>query len=258
MMHRLKHFWLLGLIALLTLTGVSSMYAQDDEEARKQALVQIVASTPEFSEWLDGYANWQGAAYPPEDGTVWYVEFYNESGDEWLGYANVEANTGEIQDSFIPKPLPTDVYQAQLEKVQKLVLDDPEVLARLGDPVLWDMYPDYNRWEAVWDVYFYRGVDALLVKAAIEDAYFSISQISDPNELNEDQQVEDARNQAISLAYSAEGVDGALDGHDDWKTYAEPQGGSRWSVSFAAGEQELFYALVDIQSGAILAAEAGG
>ncbi|MBZ0283863.1 MAG: hypothetical protein K8L97_24205 [Anaerolineae bacterium] len=235
-----------------------AVYAQSEEETQ-QALTQLVASSETFTDWLAEYPNWKSNVYPSDTEGVWVVEFYTEAEDDWLGYASINAETGEIYEAFAPKPLPPEVYQEQQAKVQKLTLDDPEVLAYLGDPILWDFYMDYNRYESVWDLYFYRGVEAVLVKAAIdENNYFSINSIVDPNELTEEQALDDARNQAISLAYSAEGVDAALEGHDDWRTYVEPQGGSRWSVSFAANDQELFYALVDIEVNVVLASQAGG
>jgi len=246
------------LLALLFASFVPiAVYAQLEEETQ-QALIQIVASSETFADWLVQYPNWKSNVYPSDTEGVWVVEFYTEAEDDWLGYATINAETGEIYESFAPKPLPTEVYQEQRDKVLKLTLDDPEVLAYLGDPILWDMYMDYNRYESLWDVYFYRGVDAVLVKASFVDTYFNIDSIVDPNELTEEQALDDARNQAISLAYGAEGVDTALEGHDDWRTYVEPQGGSRWSVSFAADDQELFYALVDIEVNVVLASQVGG
>lgn len=249
---------LLALIALAGPLSLGTAAAQSYEEIQA-ALVQIVAASPEFAEWLAGYPNYWGQGWPHEEGSsTWYIEFYNEAGDEWLGYANIDATTGEILDLFIPKPLPADVYQQQLQKVQTIVLSDPEVLARLGDPLLWDIYTDFNRWEQKWEMYFYRGIEAVLVRSSITDAYFSIDEILDPNALSEEQALDEARNQAVNIAYGAPGIDAALEGHDDWRTYVEQQGGSRWSVTFTADGRELFYALVDIKANIVLAAQSGG
>ena len=100
---------------------------------------------------------------------------------------------------------------------------------------------------------------AVLVKATIdENDHFSISGIVNPNELSEEQAEQAARDQAINLAYGAEGIDGALDGFDNRKTYVENQGGARWSVSFAADGQELFFALVDVTTNQVLESKVGG
>lgn len=245
------------LLAILLLASVFSAGAQDDPVAK--ALVDVVAGTPEFSEWLAGYPGWVGNAYGPDNNNVWYVEFKSADDSEWLGYANFDTDTNTIQDSFIPAPLPPDVYQEQQQRVRALMLADPEVLARLGDPVLWDLYMDYNRYEVTWDAYFYRGIDGLLVRSSLdENNYFTITSIGDPNELSEEQLNDYYRSQAISLAYGAEGIDRALEGYDDWTTYVEPQGESRWSVSFVAGDQELFFALVDAQRNLVLTSQVIG
>lgn len=254
-----RKFLAYGLLTLSLLWGgvmFTPVSAQTEEETQ-DALVQIVASSDTFADWLAQY-DWRPNVYQSDTEGVWVVEFYNNDDDDWLGYATINAETGEIYDAFAPKPLDTDVYQQQMEKVQKLILEDPEVQARIGDPALWDAYTDYNRYEAKWEMYFYRGTEAVLVKATIDDVYFDIEDIIDPNQLSEEEAQNEARNQAINLAYTADGVDAALDGHDDWHTYVEPQGGSRWSVTFAADDQELFYALVDIESNNVLAAEPGG
>ncbi len=241
------------LLSLMVSLGIRSTYAQSDEET-EQALIQIVAATDTFVDWLANYPDWIGHAYKSDDGSNnWYVEFYNADESDWLGYANINADDGEIYDSFAPVPLAPDIYQEQQPRIQALVLDDPEVMARMTDTAAWDAYTDYNRYEALWDVYLVRGIDAILVKARLdENENFSIDSIVDPNELSEEQVEQAARDKAIGLAYSGEGLDQALDGHDNWHTYVENQGGPRWSVAFEADGQQLFYALVDVATDKVL------
>jgi hypothetical protein len=253
-MTTLKRLFSMALLLSLTMSlGIGVTYAQSDEET-EQALIQIVADSDTFADWLAGYPDWVGHAYKNDDGSNnWYVEFYNSDESDWLGYANINADDGEIYDAFAPVPLPTDIYQEQQPRIQALVLDDPEVMARLGDFSAWDAYTDYNRYETLWDVYLVRGIDAILVKGRLdENDNFSIDSIVDPNELSEEQTEQAARDKAIGLAYSGEGLDQALDGHDDWHTYVENQGGPRWSVAFEADGQQLFYALVDIATDKVL------
>lgn len=244
---------MLLMLMLLVNLGAGIVQAQSEEET-EQALIQIVVASDTFVDWLAGYPDWIGHAYKGDDGANnWYVEFYDSSETEWLGYATINADDGEIYEAFAPVPLPTDVYQEQQPRIQALVLDDPEVMTRLGDFAAWDAYTDYNRYEQLWDVYLVRGIDSILVKALLdENDNFSIDSIVDPNELSEEQTEQAARDKAIGLAYSGEGLDQALDGHDDWITYVENQGGPRWSVAFEADGQQLFYALVDIATDKVL------
>jgi hypothetical protein len=50
-------------------------------------------------------------------------------------------------------------------------------------------------------------------------------------------------------------VDAALNGHDDWTTYAEPQGDAVWGVSFVAGDARLIFVLVDVTREQVLDVE---
>jgi hypothetical protein len=237
--------------------GVLSVWSQEGESTPEDRAIKWVSQTGEFAEWLAQYPNWVGYAYQSE-GVIYYVEFYNEAQDEWLGYAVVNIETGEISDSFIPRPLAPDVYAEQQERVQRLVLEDPEVLAVLVDPFLWQMYSDYNRYEQTWDIYFGRGTRAWLVRVTLDDYGYSIVEIIDPNQLSEEEALDAARNEAIMLAYTGDGIDRALEGYDNWYTYAENIGGAVWSVEFAADGRELFYALVNIETDEVLETEVGG
>jgi hypothetical protein len=259
MMNRSKWITILLTVFILTMSlGTLPVYAQSQEET-EQAVIQIIADSEMFADWLAQFPGWVGHGYPADDGsTGWWVEFYNEDETEWLGYASIDAATGIIYESFAPKPLPSDIFQEQQPRIEEFVLEDGEVQGRLGNPDLWGFATDYNRWEAAWDVYFYRGVEAVLVRATIdENDNLYIDEILDPNELSEEQAEQNARDQAINLAYSAEGIDSALDGFDNWRTYVEHQGGTRWSVTFAADDQELFFALVDVTTDQVLEARAG-
>ena len=256
---RIKHL-LLALLLLTMVFASFAVYAQDDEEL-KQHLIEVVAQSDIFADWLTGYPDYIANASGPDDNGIWYVEFYNDdSYSEWIGYANIDADTDEIQDSFAPKPLPADVYQEQLPRVNEFALADPEVLARLnGNPDLWQVYTDWNRWEAKWDVVFYRGVEGVLVRLTIdENDNIYLESILDPNQLSEEEALDEARNTAINLAYSGDGVGQALDGHDGWTTYAEQQGDNQWSVTFAENDTELAFVLVDVEREEILDVQVGG
>ena len=207
--------------------------------------IQLASTHEPIAAFLTAYAGWQADAYE-EEGGLWGVDFYDPSIDEWLGFALVELNSGEIIEFFVPRELSTEEYRAGLARVDPFVLADPAVLKFLGDPDEWERFTEYDRWSGMWVVYFEKGLDAIGVEVYDGEDGLLIEGIFDFNTLTEEEQRENDRNAAIELAYSAPGVDEALGETDDWRTYVENQGGSRWSVSFVAQERELFFALVDI------------
>lgn len=225
--------------------------AEESYEARQARLIALVAETEDFADWLTSYEGWQGKASPKdgdEDG-LWYVEFKDADDEEWLGYANVDTE-GTIEDSFIPRPLPDDELAEGKVRVVALVLDDPEVAARLVDPLLWEVNADYDRYEVNWVVNFYRGLEHLRIIAQMNRDEFYVEEVRNQRTFSEEDAVEYAKDEAIRLAY--EEVGNALEGLDDWRTHVEHQGGARWSVAFVAGETEHFYALVDVESEQVL------
>lgn len=252
-----KSLFILFLIVLALAPSAITTYAQDDE--REQQAIDLAAQTEELAGWLAEHDGWIGYAYESEDASnVFYVEFYTAAEDDWLGYANVDLNSGAVMDAFAPRPLPADEYATGQERATKIVLADPEVQLRLLDPVLWDYYVDFNRYERVWEVYFYRGTEALKVKLTLEDySGYNFIEITDQNALNEEETLNNMRNEAISLAYSAEGIDSALEGYGAWFTYVEQQAGPLWSVAFVSDERELFFALVDIVANQVIQSYTG-
>ncbi len=245
------------LIACITLI-VPMLIAGAQTDAAAQPIIEMVVKSDLFAEWLINYPDYRVDAYGPDEFGNWYVEFHDASSDEWLGYATVSAATLEIVDGFAPIPLAPEVYQQQLAFLLDYVLSDPEVLAWLDEqPSRWTPYPDWNRWEQVWQVYFHRGIEAVIVNATV-DEYGSvwIAGIFDPNVLEAQAAFDQVRDQAITLAYSADGIDTALDGFDDWRTLVEPQGDDRWSVSFISDGRLLFFALVDTARNRVLSSEA--
>ncbi|MBK9749189.1 MAG: hypothetical protein IPO91_20750 [Chloroflexi bacterium] len=237
------------LLAVMLLCALP-LAAQDDA----QRVIDRVAQLPEWVDWLAQYPGSFGQANDDDSDGVWYVEFYAEEWSEWLGYANVVLETGEIVDSFIPAPLSAEEFQRGQDRVLPLVLNDAEILAVLGDTLLWDHYIDFNRYDRRWEVTFYRGVQAVQAVIQFDEAAneFAIEEIRDPNALEEQDQREAWRDEAISLAYSGEGAGEALNGRDDWTTYTENLRPGIWSVSFVAGETELYFALINVDTDEVL------
>jgi hypothetical protein len=242
---------LICLTLLLIALSIVPTLAQDDDADRA---VEIVAKTPEFYAWLEQYPGSFGQASDDDGDGIWYVEFYAEDWNEWLGYADVNLATGEIVESFIPLPLTAEEFQRGQDRIVPLVQQDAEISAMLGDPILWNMYVDFNRYDRVWEVNFYRGIQALQVIVTLneDEDYFSIEEIRDPNALEADEQREAWRDEAINLAYSGDGAGEAIDGYDDWTTYAENLRPGVWSVAFVAGGQELYFAVVDVNNDTVI------
>jgi hypothetical protein len=251
---RLLKLSLSALVAILLIA--LPLTAQDDLDPAAVPLVEVVEQSELFADWLARHPGYTPKAYGPDENGLWYIEFYSAD-DEWLGYANVDAASGEITGSFAPVPLQPADYQTQLDAIRLHVLADAEVLAWLNNqPDLWEVYPEWNRWEQRWDIGFYRGIEGVMVYAVVDengDVY--IADVLDPHQLDEAAALAEARDRAITLAYSAGGVDKALAGSDDWTTYAEPQGETQWGVTFVSGDRALFFALVDVEAGEVLSAE---
>lgn len=239
-------------IALLAILCTSALIvsAQDDVSPR---MVEIVEHTDPFVDWLTNYPGYTSNAWL-EEGGIWHVEFYSADQQEWLGYARVNPDNGEVIESFAPIPLPPDVYTRQQARLNDLVFQDPEITTLIGDPILWNYSIDWNRWEQRWQAHFYRGIDAWLVNLNYneDEETFYIDAITDEHAIDEDTQRQANRDHAIQLAYLANGVDQALNGFDTWTTYAENLHNTVWSVSFVNGDTELFYAIVDLSTDTVL------
>jgi hypothetical protein len=245
-----------ALLVLLLAAAVMPAFAQDSAYSSEK-IINVVAESDLFFDWLALNPGYEVDASGPDDSGMWYLDFYNANREEWIGYAIVNGNTLEITEAFAPTPLPPDVYQAQLAIINEVVRNDAEVLARLDNlPRLWDSYTDWNRWDQRWEVAFRRGLEAVTVYAQVdENDDVWIADIVDPNALEAEEARQHARDSAVNLAYSADGVDAALNGHDDWTTYAEPQGESVWGVSFVAGDERLIFVLVDVAREQVLDVE---
>ena len=234
------------------------VFDEDDEDDEPlgengQQAIQILLGETAVSEFLATYPDWAGDAWPEnEEETIWGVDLYSDAADEWLGWGEVNIETGEILEYFVPRDLSAEEFQAGLAEVEAFVLNDAEILARLGNAVEWERDTYYDRWEQLWEIYFYKGLDEIVVIVYRDEEGMYLEEIANPNQLEVEEQAEFNRNQAIELAYEAEGIDQALDGSDNWVTFVADQGNSQWLVEFVADEELQFYALVDITNRQIL------
>ena len=160
-----------------------------------------------------------------------------------------------VVEVYAPKQLTAAEEQSQRAAAEALVLADGAVLEILGDPNAWEMYSWYDEWEGAWDINFNKGLDEIGVRVDNYDGEFMVGEISNLALLDEEQQISDNQNQAIELAWQAEGIDEALFGGDEdeeWQTFVTHLGGSEYGVSFASADKELFFAAVDIAAGQVL------
>lgn len=247
------------LIFMTLLLSVLSPILTQAQMSDEDKAIAIASAHGEFADFLSQYEGWEAWAYF-EDG-VWIVEFGREANGEekWLGYAVLSIDTGEVYEAFAPKPLPTDVHTELQTKVLTLVENDAEMLARVGDISQWETWVEYDVYEQVWFVAFFKGLDAWAAVVQVEfaeDSYdvlnISIADIVDPHRFEEQDAREYERNDAIALAYEADGIDEALSGHDDWDTLVSEQDDGVWAVQFVIENAELFYALVDVNQRQIL------
>lgn len=253
MMNKLLRVFLLSLV----LFALALPVLAQDEDPNRAKVINVVAESDLFAGWLETWPDYVPEAWGPDENGVWYVEFYDAAHEEWLGYANINGETYEILDSFAPTPLPPDVYQEQMALVMRVVEHDAEVLAWLNQmPELWDVYPDWNRWEQRWEVIYQRGIQSVAAYATVdEDGSVSIAEVVDPNALDDEEARSAARDAAINLAWSAPGMDAAISGHDNWTTYTEQQGDDLWGVSFVDGDARLIFVLVDLAAQRVLDVE---
>ncbi len=212
--------------------------------------IALAAAPAEAAARLANYPDWTADAYPEdEEAGLWGVDFYSETADEWLGYVLVDLPAREVVEMDVPRELTAEEYQAGLEKVEAFVLRDAEVLALLGDPAQWERHTEYNRWDETWETGFYRGLDEWVAVTTLDGDDVYLEGIYDPYEFEAEQAERQRRDEAIGLAWEADGIDRALDGVDNWRAYVSPQGDNVYAVTFAAEDAELFYALVDVAAG---------
>ncbi|MEM7348349.1 MAG: hypothetical protein AAF485_29315 [Chloroflexota bacterium] len=216
-------------------------------EGEEAEAIQIAVAHPEIAAQLQTNPDWMAEAFPEEDG-LWVVEFFSEAEDIELGFVLVSLNTREVVDFFIAEQLDPDALAAGQERVEALVFNDSEVIARLGDPLGWEREIEYDPFEKAWVVWFIKGREELHVLVFEEEGDYFIDQVVDPTAFTEVEQQINARNTAIELAFEADGVDQALQNTDDWYAYVEPQSNNQWSVAFVSNGQELFFAVVDLET----------
>jgi hypothetical protein len=223
------------------------------DEARAIALV---AAYEPFALMLVAYPEWTADAYMVDEAAnVWYVDFYDRPDGDWIAGGNINLDTEEIFDWYAPRDLTPAEFQVGQALIEAFLIDDAEILARQGNPADWGHDVTYNKWESQWEVYYWYGLDAFVAVISISDEEeVWLNDLVDPNALSAEQEARHRRDQAIELAWQADGIDVALDQIDNWTTYVEAQDGDRYTVAFVGDGQHYFVAYVDIGTWTVLEA----
>lgn len=224
-------------------------------QSAEQQAIDLLTAVDEVAMHLANYPGWYGEAWESDsEPGVFNVDLYSAGGEEWLGWGEVDMPNASVRDYFVPRELTPEEFQYGRERVEAFVLNDAELLALLGNLDEWGYETYYNRWDVVWETYFWRSIDAYVAVSYFdwESDEVWLDGIHDQNAFEADEREALNRSQAVELAYEAEGLWEALEGTDNWRTYVEHQGDSRYSVSFVTQDQSLFFALVDIATWEIL------
>jgi hypothetical protein len=224
-----------------------------DLRSDEERAIAILVADARVARHLGAYPGWRAEAYRQEGSDIlWNIDFY--LADEWLAWGQVDLLAGEVADKYVPLELTPEEFAAGKEKIEKFLVHDPEVNARLGEPSLWGHEVTWNRWDQQWQVWYWYGIDALVIILGLDENNDNVylESVRDANELEAEEKAEAGRNRAIELAYGADGIDAALAGFDDWRTYVEDQGQGRYTVAFVNGDRTLIAVLVDIDAGVVL------
>jgi hypothetical protein len=234
--------------------GVPTPPSQSEND--KDLAIAKVAAAPEIAPVLANHPSWVADAYPDDEAErIWHVDFYDKPDGEHLGYGHIKLNSDELFDIKMPRDLSPVELQTGIATINAYLPYDAEVQTRLGNPQLWYHDVSYDRWEESWKAYYSRGLEELLITLYIDDNNdVYLDSIIDPSVLNEEEATEERRNRAITLAYSAEGIDEALAGVDNWRTYVEDQGDGQYTVAFSTTDRPLYRVHVNIDQDRIIEA----
>lgn len=225
----------------------------------QETAIQLLAAVPEVALWLQNFPGWLGYAWESDTPAVWSVYFLASEEGEWLGEGTVNIATGEILSYFVPRELTPEEYTEQLALVEYFRQNDAAVVDRIGDAGdFWQHYTYYSRWETLWYTYYYYGLDAFAVvlKYNKSDGTVVLQEIYDPNQLNAEKQVQQARDTAVELAWTAPGISLALEPYDSHQSTVVPQAtAGQYRVEFYADDVLRFWALTDVNAYRLLASQ---
>lgn len=156
-------------------------YKQESEE-RTRVLAIAIAYEP-VSDILARFPDYQSEIYH-EEGDIWGVDFYESETDEdeeeeygeWLGYVSVNLAAEEVEYEELPHFLSEEEEDATRTQVEEVVLNDPEVIALLGDVNDWYRESEYDSYEQIWYVFFEKEPTASFVSGE-QELFFALVDI---------------------------------------------------------------------------------
>ena len=246
------------LLMICALMIVAPVNAQDDE----QHAINIALANEDVATVLADIDDYSVEAYPEEEG-LWGVEFFIETDDDWqwLGWVLVDMETAETIEVYMVRFLTEDELATIAAEAEQILLNDPEVLAALIDPELWEVYTWYIPEDQTYFVEFYRSIDAYVASFYLwdedEELVLHFDSFTDGNALEAQEQIAHDRDTAILIAYESDDLYDAIADVDEWEVYAQNIRGSQWSIEFVSGNQRLYYALIDIETETVLESVAG-
>jgi hypothetical protein len=256
----MKQLFTIWFILVLIVVLAPATFAQEDEQTRA---IDIAAQSEELSEFLSGF-EWEAEAYEEDEG-YWGVDFYRtntvEDDDNFLAWAMVDLDSESVIETYMPRFLSEEALERRLPEVEALVLSDPEVQAIIDNPSLWQVYTEWDPYESLFFVQFFRGLDAytatvwLSDEESDEESPYFLVEFYDETALEAEQAEQERRDRAVMLAYEADAIDDAIFENDDWQTVVQQLNGSQYSVEFISDEERLFFAVVDIDTETVIESE---
>lgn len=237
---------------------ITDLPGEDIDTNQERDALELLVQETSIARLLAQTADWHTEMWTNDDEQTMEIDLFNAEW-EWIAWGSVRLTDNgrpeSVGEIYAPKQLTAEEEQQQRSMAEALVLADGAVLQILGDPSGWEMYSWYDEWEATWDVNFYRGLDEIGVRVDNYEGEMMVDEIRNLALLDEEQQIVENQNQAIELAWQAEGIDEALFGAEEeveWQTYVTHLGGSEYGVSFASADNELFFAAVNIETNQVL------
>jgi hypothetical protein len=240
-------------LTVLLLLSLLVMPSSAQDSFTSQDVIAIVAAHPAFATGLDNSGDWSARAYNTRNRYgIWRVEFKNAAGDD-LGWATVDPAKERLY-SYEAYFGATDAQRLAAEPIlREFISTQPELLALLEDPSIYDMYVDYDGYNDWWGVYIDIGADSLYV--VIRFADHNPDSLENPqlvtiyfeNVLSYDEWYTASSQAAIAIAFQQSEIAAALRGSDDWTTTTSTEDSRTWQVVFLLNDTPAAEAIVNLE-----------